>query len=360
MLRSSALVACVTCHAGTLLAQTVHLVGPGGFPTILDAVIAAAPGDIIHVLPGTYTYLSAAKDLTIRALTPGTVAVTDVAVLTPPPNQTVHVVGIRFFAAFASGSVTFDECTIDGAAGSCFIVNGGRVHLQDCVVTPPTLLASWMSAPAMHVTNSDVTMVDSHVEGVDGIGITPPSEAIELIGSTLRGSGLLVRGGNGSPTVPAIVANATSRVWLSDSTVQGDVLSCPLSASQGRHDRCTLTPNCSGIPAGSVLGTRRLAPPQSGGAVSVEFRAGPNAPIGVVAALHLQHTLWPELEQSLLMPVATAFPLATLIANPVGLAAGSWPIPAAPAVVDRGIWLQAFGGTSWPLQASAVVGGVIR
>jgi regulator of RNase E activity RraA len=53
--------------AGTLAAQTVHLVGPGGFATIQAAISAAANGDVVVIQSGSYTAFTLAKDLTLTA-----------------------------------------------------------------------------------------------------------------------------------------------------------------------------------------------------------------------------------------------------------------------------------------------------
>lgn len=58
-----------------LPAQTTHLVGPGGLPQIRNALANAAPGDLIHVQPGTYAQFDANVGVTIRALVPGTVTI---------------------------------------------------------------------------------------------------------------------------------------------------------------------------------------------------------------------------------------------------------------------------------------------
>lgn len=359
MERLSLSVVLAAVFAGAATGQTVHLVGPGGFPQIQDAVIAAAPGDVIHVQAGTYSTLFVTKGLTIRALIPGTVTLGSypVSVFQPPANESVHLVGLRFPAALVNGSATFDGCTFDLHVTSLTVQNG-RAHLQDCVLAPPP--NGFWALPTVSLTNADVTVVDSRIEGMDALAFQAPASAIALTNSVLRGSGLIVRAGNGAPPTPAVTADAASRVWLSDSTVSGDPASCPLSVAQGRHDRCTITPPCSGIPAGFVLGARRLAPPQPGAPLTVEFRAAPNAPIGVIAALALELSAWPTLEQSLLLPVATAYPVTTLIADATGLAAGAWLIPANPLLVDREIWLQGFSGSPGLLQASAVLGGLVR
>lgn len=50
-------------------AQATHLVGPGGFAQIRDALAIAAPGDLILVQPGTYSQFFVQRGVTIRAVT---------------------------------------------------------------------------------------------------------------------------------------------------------------------------------------------------------------------------------------------------------------------------------------------------
>jgi hypothetical protein len=270
----------------------------------------------------------------------------------------VHLIGLRIGGMLATGSATFDDCTFDQGATSLTVV-GGSVQLQSCVLAPPPA-GVWILLPTLQASGSDVTAVDCRIEGVDAAGFGIPAPAIALTSSTFRGSFLTVRGGNGAPTAPAIQADAASHLWLSDSTVNGDPASCPIAASHGRYDRCTVAPNCSGIPSGFVLGVHRLGPPVNGSPLLAEFRTQPNAAVGIVAALSLEKTVWPALEQALLLPIATACPLDVLFADSTGLAIGGWPIPSGPAVINSAIWLQAFSGPASPIQASPVIGGVVR
>lgn len=349
----------VVAVASDLPAQVVHLVGPGGYPQIHDAIIAAAPGDIVDVQPGTYAGFGTTKGVTIRAVGQGTVSIAGgwLSVLSAPAGETVHMVGFHIGTVYVTGNATFDGCTFVNPTG--LQVQGASVQMQDCVLTPPSTGAFFVNAVVL-ATDSDVSAVDCRIEGTDAMGLGPPEPAVLLVNSTFRGCNLTLRGGSGSPTRSAIEADASSRVWLSDSTVTGDPASCPIAASQGRHDRCTITPNCSGIPAGFVLGVRRLGPPQNGVPMIVELRALPNTPIAIFAALSLEPTLWPQFEQPLLLPVATAYAFDFAVTDPTGFGLWAMTVPAGPAAVGRSFWLQAFSGPTWPMQASPAFGGVIR
>jgi hypothetical protein len=58
--------------------------------------------------------------------------------------------------------------------------------------------------------------------------------------------------------------------------------------------------------------------------------------------------------------VATAYPLGVVVADAQGIASASWLVPAGPQFVDRTLRLQGFSGFALPLQASPLVGGVVR
>ena len=114
----------VLLFAAGALAQTTHLVGPGGLAQIRDALLIAAPGDLVLVQPGTYAQFHANVGVTIRAAVPGTVVVAyDASVLSavcssdpfclvvesrtriaPPAGQTVHCEGLEFARAAGTAS----------------------------------------------------------------------------------------------------------------------------------------------------------------------------------------------------------------------------------------------------------------
>jgi hypothetical protein len=97
-----------------------------------------------------------------------------------------------------------------------------------------------------------------------------------------------------------------------------------------------------------------------GSPFTLEFRAQPGAMVGVFASLSLGMTSMPGFDQTLLLGVANVFALENLIADPAGLAVGTWSVPALPALRDLAVWFQGFTGPNYPLQASGISGGLVR
>lgn len=354
--------------AAALPAQTTHVVGPGGFAEITHALAVASHGDVLLVHPGSYQPFNTGLAVTIRALLPGTVTIVPGwgSTFTVPAGLTAHLVGVdTHFFGVGSGRAAFDQCTFvgDGFGGhTALTVSNGAIHLQGCTVrtVPASLVAP---AAVLRAQGSEVTAIDCTIEGADAsafFGI--PGPAVELLGSSLRGSSLCVRGGNGGPQAGAVAiwADATSTVWLCDSTLASPAAPCPVQGGSGRLARCTLTPNCSPLAVGGGLGIHRPAPLRQGAPFVLEFRDAGNRLVGVWAALDLQTTPLAGFEQPLLLAPGLAWPVALLTTDATGFASAQWPIPASSGYADRAVWFQAFAGATLPLQASAIAGGIVR
>jgi hypothetical protein len=156
--------------AAGIPAQAVHVVGPGGFAQIRDALTVAGPGDHLLVLPGTYAHFDAAVGVTIRALLPGTVNVSwDPAympagcaanifcmiqegrsVLSTPPGQTLTLVDLTF----PDTLVNVNGVQIPNRVE----ILGGRVVLEDCTIRA-------FDVPALSVSNASVHMIRGLVGG---------------------------------------------------------------------------------------------------------------------------------------------------------------------------------------------------
>ena len=335
------------------VAQTTHLVGPGGHPQITAAIAAASPGDVVLVQPGTYQPFTLTIGLTIRAVVPGTVHVQGGwgPLSNVVAGQAAHFVGLDFDWLFVGGRLTLDSCTlISPAALSSQPLSGylAEVHLVRG-------LPGNAPSAAVHLNNSEMTATGCTFVGPDANWLGPAGAAVELFASTLRASDSTFTGGTGSPNYTrAVWGDAASTIWLADSTLVSNSTACPISASNGRHARCTLTPNCASIPAGPVLGIRAPQPLQNGMPFVLELRTTPGALVGVWVAFDLANMPVPLLEQTLLLPIAGAWSAGFFVADP------SWPIPAGPAVVNRSLWFQAFDASSAPLQASGIAGGIVR
>jgi hypothetical protein len=358
----AALFQCVTL--GAALAQTTHLVGPTGYSSIGQAVEAASRGDLILVEPGTYPGFQVTKTLTIRARVPGSVNISGgmFNVVNLPPGETAHMVGlrIRHLTWIQGGTTALDQCEFR-AAGDFLIIQNARIHMQDSAVLGNAIPPFGSPVASMIVVGSLITAIDSTFRGAGDQKAPFSTRAMLLSNSVLHASHCTFTAGLTGLPVPALEADASSRLWLSDSTVTCAPPTCPIvtSGATGRLARCVLTPQCLPLPVGPLLGLTRPAPMTPGGPFSLHFRNEPHAILGVLAAWSLDRFAGPLHEQfGLLGPGYAAVGL--LIADSVGAASATWQIPANPALLYRPLWLQGVTGMSLPLQLSPVAGGVLR
>lgn len=372
-----------------LPAQAIHLVGPGGLPQIRDALAIAAPGDLLAVLPGSYAPFHARAGVTIAAVVPGSVDITvdpafvgpcspcwfeGITELSPPPGQTVRLVGLAFTAtwivfsgqivypavAVTGGRATFEDCSI--AATSAFFpalsVQGANVHLQDCTIDAFEQLTG---ITGLRADSANVTAVGTAIRRHATLG-SLIGYGVSLVNSTLHGSHLMLDG----DTTAALFAD-NSQVWLSDTTLRGPAGTCPVGwlGAQPELDRCTLLPAPAGCPAfaplAPLLGVDRPLPPLSGAPFSLAFRTAPNAVVAVFANTSLDSVPVPGvLAQPLAIAPVGALSLGTVLADGTGAAVATWPIPAGAAFVGRQLWFQGVSGLALPLPASPPAGGTIR
>jgi hypothetical protein len=353
-------VAAVTtmAFATFLRCQATLTVGPGGYPDVSAALAAANPGDTIVVLPGSYPPFFMTKGVTVRAQVPGTVTLGAIPfgpIVNVPAGEHGHLVSLRCVSLSLRGRVSLDDCVV--APGRTSAVDA-VVVMQECSMQ---LGSSAAGTAAFDAAQSEVAATDCVFTGTIPLLVLPSHPAVALTGSRLRGSRLsLIAFGGGGAVPPALRGDAASVVWLSDSTAVGAPGSCAVEAVNGRHDRCVLTPPCSTLPSGFVLGAHRVSPLLNGGVFAVDFALQPGMAVGVFAAESFASQVHVELEQSLLLPAASAYPLTAVVANAQGVASGSWLVPSGPQFVDRTLWLQGFSGFALPLQASPLVGGVVR
>ena len=349
----------VALHAAAV-AQTTLIVGPGFYPNVDSAVAAASPGDIIRVLPGAYPSFAVNKGVTIHGSPGATFSGIFPPIANVPLGQIAHFEGLQLPGLGVNGgTISVDNCQIGPNGMSTTL--GAVVVMQGCTIQ---VVATLFPQPALGVTNSEVTLVDCSVVAISVNPLAAALPAIRVANGRFRGSRLNVTGPPGTATLPggaAIGGELAHQVWVSDSTLaSGDPAVCAITASTGRHDRCVLTPNCSALASGLVLGASRPLPLQNGVPWSAQFMAAPGMAIGVAAAPEFFAQSYVQLEQSLLLPAASAFPLDVLVTDAQGVATGTWSVPAGPLFVDRVVWLQGFTGFAYPLQASPLVGGVVR
>lgn len=353
----------------TAAAQTTYLVGTGGFAQINDAIAVAAPGDVILVQPSSYPGFHSSIGVTIRGVGPG-VQIQGPATLNLPAGHVAHLANFAVWSlAITGGSATVDHCTIGTMfGGGICTVQSSEVVLQACTVgSQPSFFFADSGLRAMDAT---ITAIDSSFVGrrAEYETSTPATEGILLQDSTLFGSHLTAKGGDGYafsiffPT-PAI-RGMNSAIWVSDSSLQSGaqlqigLRPCPVEAPQGRIARCSLIPSCTpAFPTGPLLGVHRPNPLQSPGPFTLDYRTEPNGLVAVYVATGLGNLTVAGMEQPILIDVATAFHLELLTADPTGFVSRTWNVPAG--LTNQTFWFQAVGTASiW--QLSPLAGGVVR
>lgn len=378
-----------------LPAQTVHVVGPGGFAQIRDALAVASTGDVVTVLPGTYAHFTVGAGVTIRAQVPGTVFVvydpgyappgcaTDLLCqlaegptrFAPPPGQEVHCIGLEFRATVvlgswwrrhrvevSSGAVTFDRCVLLADGIDALRVDGARVHLQACTLTG---LGTGPAASALVANGAAVTAVRCTFTGSASLSL--PGTAVRLRTADLQGSQLQIHGGVspfGGLGAAALDLDAASSAWLGDSSLVGGGGACPVlvGGGSGGFARCVLTPSggCPSLPTAPVVGADPVTPLQSGALFTVDWRAAPNQPIAVFAGYGLAWVPLPGwFDQPLTLDPGNAWLAALLVADGTGFASVGWNLPAG-VFVDTPLFVLGAGLTPTTWALSPPVGGVIR
>jgi hypothetical protein len=347
-------------------AQATLIVGPGGFATIQAAIDAAANGDIVVVRPGSYTNFSCNRGLTIRGDGTGAVSVSGpfLSLVQLAVGQRFTLADLRFEGLLIAGGIgNLDRCEFTGT--QTIAVTATRLVMQDCAVTPSLASAVGTGQAAFVAINSEVHAAGGSFVGPDQQGlIGAAGSGLSLINSRFHGADLVLRGGSpgtsGQTPPPAVLADSTSWLWVTDSVVTAAPAACAINATQGGHDRCSLTPNCSTLPAAPLLGVRRTQPIRRGQTFQLEFRAQPSVAVGLWTDIGLGSATDPRLLQTVLLPPATATPLIVLVTDAAGNATPSWSVPNSPLLLDREVWFQAVTPTTMPFPLSPVAGGLIR
>ncbi len=391
--------------AALAVAQTTLLVGPSGLPQIRDAIALAAPGDVVVVEPGTYAHFELTIGVTIRALQPGTVQVAfDPAQIPPgcnnslaclvgqgptrltlPPGQLAYLEGLDFAGnqfqlpfpgqiAFhrvdvTGGTVVAENCTFATAGSAPLFARDTTLVLLGCSLTATG--TSSLTMPGLHASRSIVHAIDSTFTGSQFLfGVTLGNPGILLGGSELHGSGLTLTGQQTGPAGggPALVLDpllgSESRAWLEGSQLIAGTGACAVEApgQQVSLADCTLTQAATcPVPApASLLGVAQPQPLQLGATFTLAYRTEPNGFVVVFASPSLAPLALPIFEQPLLLDATAALAAGLVLADANGAANASWPIPAAPQLVDTAFWFQGISGLALPLQLSPVAGGRLR
>jgi hypothetical protein len=380
MRRNSYHLAALVVTSTVAVAQTTHIVGPGGHAQITAALAVAAPGDTILVHPGNYTGFTASVGVTIRAVTSGTAFVTSYTTVNCPAPQRVHLLDLDTAElAVQNATCTLDNCRVLQASLSGPAINASNaiVFLQGCVVGQPGMpVWTLFSAAGLYASNSTISAIDTTFRGRDRdyLGLLASAGVHLTNGSTLHASHCTMRGGNGVSTNPSSIAvglrAVASTAWVTDSTLIGGsaynlpgspAFACATDATMGRLSRCTLVPTtCTPTIAtnGQGVGVHRTAPWQVNATFTLDVRAPANTFVGVFGSSDVDAFTIPVLEQPGLLGLATVVPITVLLTDGTGAANVAWSIPAGTAGLS--LWLQVVADGNALLQTSPVAGGIVR
>ncbi len=390
----------VPCLPVVALAQS-PLIVPDHFSDINSAIQAATPGAVILVRQRPLPYSSFTIDRSV--------AIVGSAVDGQAPIVAVSA-GVAITVNLPAGqraSVTrIDVIPASGATlTKALVANGGHVTVEDCRFLSGNDPSGTAGLAGVDVTNTDLTLIFTRIEGgtstaalratasrvslVDSrcFGANPNGAGIVVQDSTLNGSEAWVLGGEnflGGAGGPALQVGGASQVWLSDSQLRSGMGSPAGSAivnttSVAVELRATVPTNGLTFGGGSP-------PPTTVGPVIANanllglgwseplYRRGTLRP-GQFWAVYLNGPASsPHLLAFSFSPVATAT-LATrqpamlpadiaasfvLLTNATGYASFSGTLPNTTALFGLGLWAQAFGGSSFPFEASPHAGAVVR
>ena len=345
----------------SLTAQNTLQVGPGGFVDVQAAIDAAQAGDEIVVAPGAYPAFTCLIGVTIRAEQPGTVSIGGplFARVSLPVGQRARLVALDFVELVVfNATVAIEDCSFSDAGVNLSLLNS-TVHLERCTLTgQPFFFAVEAN---MSVDNSTVSMVDCNFTGAPSSATGTTSSAISLRNNSyLVGSRLSLTGGLGALPTPAVRADLTSSVRISDSDFVVDGTLCAIEASDAVCDRCTLPTACPSLGQAALLGIESSGPLQAGQPLTASFRGAPNEFVLVFGSGEIDAATNPLLLGPFLLDPAGCFVAALLTTDASGAASATWQIPAAPLPAGVGLWFQGVMGPTFPLATSAAIGGVAR
>ena len=290
-------VLCFPLLASIALAQTTHVVSGGG-NALQTAINAASPGDILDVLPGSYSAVTVTRGMRISLR-----AGASIVVPFSPPSWAISIVALPageafvleggtvngFLATACAGAVVLDDCVNDwqlGAAASRIDACSGPVAFHrvrttwqfpfDAIEIVNSAAVSFCSCRLQRlvVTNSSVSLAAVEIPIANGSvpGLHVVSGSATIAGGTITGGllysfpfpqpgilidqgALVVTGGTSvAPTPPS--ATSVSAIQANGGTVQLDpsvqLLSTPTISGPGS---VTFAP----IPSLAVARTRGSA-----------------------------------------------------------------------------------------------------
>lgn len=393
--------------AAAVSAQAVHLVGPGGFAQIQQAINAATDGDVVVVQSGSYEPFTLTKSLLVTAGNGATVDIAPVlfgnggpSVLQPATHAAV--VGLRFrngpfplttnHTEVRGGTVYFADCAFESGYGypppAALLVQDAAAALQRCLVygggLQSALGGTGPGNDGLAIVRATVSAVDSAFYGgnlnwdFSGHG----GHGVAVDDGTVQFANCLAVGGGNDPLITyaqtgdGMHVTTTSRVTLADCalvggnghTVLGGVGLDNEGALAVRQARSTFLGG-QGVPTGTaVIGLLATAPlPGFAGAVppfvlgttwNATLRATPTTPVLLVFG---------DIPAPVTTPLLTAplWPTGNLgvdvgVTDAVGALARSVAVPASPALLHAELYVQVLAGSVLPLEATPVIGGPIR
>jgi len=343
--------------AVALPSQTSWVVSPGNPANLQTTIDQASVGDEVLVQPGTYNMFSLNKGLTVRALQPGTVTLNNASLfhlIQIPAGEHAHLIGFDAPDAWiiGQGTTTLEDCTFSDQ-GIVLSIAFGPVHLERCVIDQQPFLLGVQACVV--VNDAIVTAVDCVMRGANGA----TSPALELANATLIGTGLELVGGTGPLSSSAIEADATSIIRLSDSIVTGGGATCSILGGDAECVRCTLSSPCN-VQSGKMLGMWASGGVTRGQPYTLDFRGDANAFVLLFGSNQVDVFNSLDLQLPFLLSAAGCFPAAALMTDGTGQASVTWQLPSATLPPAVGLWFQGVSGSSFPLSASTVVGGMVR
>ncbi|MBK8980079.1 MAG: hypothetical protein IPM29_29620 [Planctomycetes bacterium] len=379
-------------------AQSVLLVGPGGFPDITAAIAAASPGDVVRVASGRYGPFVCDKAVTIAALPGASVAVAPLPIPTSnfttwfavPAGQSARVRDIDFtnpFGAFfvtstfvSSGTVVFESCDFDGALGltEVLLVQDASVALRDCSIDAG--LTAFPN-PAIRAVGAGIVAVDCRFVGSDMTfdGGLHPGDGILASASSLHLVRCRVEGGDANvtcayPAGDGVRTNRGDLTWIADSVLVAGGGPCTpgghalhnTGASPVRLARTTLVPSSGAAAsigptaADALIGLAAATQPLLlGGPWRVDYRTVPHATLFVFASLDLMASPPAVTVETTWLPPPFAW-FTTLVAGASGVATLQTTVPNVPALRELGVWLHAVDLASSPWHVAAPIGGLLH
>ena len=187
--------------------------GGGDFSSILEAVNAAAPGDVLLVLPGNYGPFLLDKELSILGVPPVKPVVNGTVLVTAPTFRMAGLHLRQLEIRDVTGIALLDDLLVDGLLGpgsgchhALLVQDSNLVHITRTVVRGKhgDIVCE---GPGLVVKDSVVTFTGGEIEGGTGWGDSfigyDGKPALVAVGSArVTLSGANIRGGNaGTPEI---------------------------------------------------------------------------------------------------------------------------------------------------------------